>query len=218
VLHTTLSTRTRPDIAATVGVLSRQVSDPRPVHWMALKRLLRYLKGTMDLELTLEADTTILVGHADADWGGGKERSSVNGHVITIGTSVIGWKSNKQRSIALSSTEAEHINVSDLAREISWLRNLLGELGYVQKYPTVFNQDNTGCIRWAQGDGSFRRSKHIDIRIHHIRDLEKNGVVKTYFVPSGDMIADVMTKPLYGTKVRIGCSSLGMREVSSAKI
>jgi hypothetical protein len=84
-----LSTRTRPDIAATVGVLNRHVSNPRPVHWAAMKRLLRYLKGTKEYELILCPTNNILPGHADADWAGGTDRTSVSGHVITIGGATV---------------------------------------------------------------------------------------------------------------------------------
>jgi hypothetical protein len=132
-----LSTRTRPDIAATVGVLSRHVSNPRPVNWAAMKRLLRYLKGTKEYELVLSPTNNILTGHADADCAGGTERTSVSGHVITIGGATVAWKSNSQRSIALSSTEAEYMSASEIAREITWLRYLLKELGYEQNDPTA---------------------------------------------------------------------------------
>jgi hypothetical protein len=205
-----LSTRTRPDIAATVGVLSRHVSNPRPVHWAAMKRLLRYLKGTKEYELVLSPTNNILTGHADADWAGGTERTSVSGHVITIGGATVAWKSNRQRSIALSSTEAEYMSASEIAREITWLRYLLKELGYEQNDPTAICQDNTGAIGWIQGTGQFRRNKHIDIRIHHIRELCENKTIETRFVPTQEMMADVMTKPLYRNKHEAGTRLLGL--------
>jgi hypothetical protein len=177
-----------------------------------MKRLLRYLQGSKNCELRLRPTSTVLVGHADADWAGNSGRSSANGHVITVGGATIGWKSVKQRTISLSSTEAEYVSCSDLAREITWLRSLMEELGYRQDLPTVICQENTGAIGWVQGQGDFKRSKHIDIRVHHIRELEKSGTTLTRFVPTHDMLADVMTKPLYGRKFKDSRVSLGIVE------
>jgi hypothetical protein len=112
-----LSTRTRPDIANEMEILSRHNSDPRKVHWEAVKRLLRYLKCTRNYVLSYAAEKGQLVGHADADWAGGSERSSVRGNVVTIGYSLVGWRSTKQRSITLSSTEAEYTSLSEISRE-----------------------------------------------------------------------------------------------------
>lgn len=207
-----ISTRTRPDISVAVGVLSRNVANPKPVHWIGVKRIFRYLKGTLNYELVLRPDDDILIGHADSDWAGSSDRVSITGNVAQIGGSTVYWRSAQQKCIALSSTEAEYVSLSEIAREITWLRNLLSEFGVAQRLPTVITQDNTGAIDWSSDIGQFKKNKHIDIRLHHVRNLIRSNTITLQQVPTRDMIADVLTKPVNGTRLKNNTRALGVKD------
>nr|P0CV72.1 RecName: Full=Secreted RxLR effector protein 161; Flags: Precursor [Plasmopara viticola] len=114
---------TRPDLAAAVGVLSQFASDPCPTHWQALKRVLRYLQSTQTygLEFT-RAGTAKLVGYSDADWAGDVEsRRSTSGYLFKLNGGCVSWRSKKQRTVALSSTEDEYMALSEATQEAVWL-------------------------------------------------------------------------------------------------
>jgi hypothetical protein len=191
-----LTMKTRRDIAVAVGILSRNVASPTELHWAAVKRLLRYLKGTQDYGIHISSQSDTLVVHADADWGGESDRKSVSGFVITIGCVPISWRSRKQTAIALSITEAEYAILSEASREVTWIRKFCECLGHKQRKPTLIPQDNVGSIGWANGIGKFARSKHIDLRMHHIQTLVQDKVIAPVQVPTGAMEARIMTKPL----------------------
>lgn len=197
-----LSTRTRPDISVAVVLLSRHVCNPRPIHWKAVKRIMRYLQGTNSVALNLDAKNLTLYAHADSDWGGTSDRHSISGIAIFLGGALIQWKSSKQTCIALSSTEAEYVCLSTTALEITWLRSLLSEMGFTQEKSTKIYQDNIGSITWAEDISNFKRNKHIDIRLHHVRELVQKGTIKIEPIHTSEMLADCLTKPLYGPKLR----------------
>lgn len=128
-----LSTRIRPDIAIAVNVLSRQVSESRPIHWTTVKRVFRYLCGTKSLGLLISPNTHILSAHADSDWTGAADRITVTGNAIFFGGMPISWKSSEQSCVALSHTKAEYKGLLEVAKYVQWLINLSKELGYTQK-------------------------------------------------------------------------------------
>lgn len=120
----------RPDIANTVSRLAQFTSKPRKCHWIAAKRVLRYLAGTAEIGLVYSRTNNLLFGYANADWGGCTiDRRSYTGYVFLLSGAAITWKSQKQRTVALSSTEAEYISLAEAAKEALYLRNLLHELG-----------------------------------------------------------------------------------------
>ena len=161
-----LAIRTRPDISSAVGAVARHVENPTFADWKAVKRILRYIKGTASYGLVLGSDTTqsiLLEGYSDADWGGDPEdRKSVSGFVVQLCKSSISWRSIKQKAVALSTAEAEYMALSEVAKEIIWLRRVLKQLGYPQEFPTLIYEDNQSCISWVTGDGSGMRAKHIE--------------------------------------------------------
>jgi hypothetical protein len=188
-----LTTKTRPDIVVAVRFLSRKVASPTELHWAAVKRLLRYLSGTQDYGIHISPQSDTLVDHADADWGDESDRKSVSSFVVTIGRVPISWGSRKQTAISLSTTEAEYARLSEASREVTWIRNLFESLGHQQRTPILISQDNIGSIGWAYGIGKFARSKHIDLRMHHIQTLVQDKVIAPVQVPAGAMEADIMT-------------------------
>jgi hypothetical protein len=197
-----LTTKTRPDIAVAVEVLARQVSAPAEVHWTAVKRILRYLKGTMMYGLHIAPTNDQLIGHADADWGGESGRKSVSGFIITLGNVPVSWGSNKQTAAALSSTEAEYASLSEAARETVWLRRLVEAMRHPQNGGTVITQDKTGSVTWANGAAKFARSRHVGIKMHHVQNLAESKKIITQLVGIKEMLADTMTKPISGTSFK----------------
>ena len=121
---------TRPDIAHAVGVVSRYMSNPGKEHWEGVKWILRYLKGTSGMALCFKKSNIILQGFVDANLGGDLDnRKSTTGYVFTLGGTVVSWMSRLQKSVALSTTEAEYMAISEAGKEMIWLKNFLKELG-----------------------------------------------------------------------------------------
>lgn len=192
-----LALTTRPDIIHSVSKLAQRNSDPHVEHWAAAKNILRYLKGTKNLKLIFSRSTKTLEGYADADWGGCPvDRKSYSGYAFYIGKSLISWESKKQNTTALSSTEAEYISISNASKEAVYLRRLLQELGFWKDESVILNVDNQGAMKLAMNPVYHNRSKHIDIKYHHIRDVVQSKEVELKYCPTDDMIADIFTKNL----------------------
>jgi hypothetical protein len=139
----------------------------------------------------------VLVGFVDADWAGDPDsRRSTTGFVFTLCGGAVSWQSRQQRTVALSSTEAEYIALSDAVREAQFLRQLLLELGYPQAGPTPIYQDNQACIAMAKNDSFSKRTKHIDVRHQFVQDAVKEGLVRIEYMHTSQMPADCLTKPL----------------------
>jgi hypothetical protein len=191
-----VSNNTRPDLCTAVSMVSSYVSNPTAEHMAAVKRILRYCKGTLTLGIQLGGEHNalpLIVGYSDADWAGDLDtRRSRTGYTFHIGSGCITWHSKKQATVALSTAEAEYMSLSSATQELKWLRCLLDELGFPQEI-TEMNQDNKSCIQITH---SHQRSKHIDIRHHFIKDEINLSNMKMNWCPTKDMVADIMTKPL----------------------
>ena len=193
-------TCTRPDICWTVTKLSQYLSSPAQEHWIAVKHVLRYLKGTQDYELCYQKHESELklVGYSDADWASNEERRSTTGYCFSLSEEgpLISWKSKRQQTVALSSCEAEYMALAASVQESIYLRQMLDELdvGCIVK-PVVIFEDNQGAIALAKNPIKHQRSKHIDIRYHFIRAELDGGRVEVKYCPTEDMVADIMTKP-----------------------
>ena len=190
-----LSTRTRPDISLAVGILCRFASAPNAEHWVQLKRVLRYLSGTIDYGLWFDESEGDLVSYCDADWAGSSgDRKSTSGVLIKLGNSPICWKTMKQNCEALSTTEAEYISMSEAAKELVWMRKLLSELGCEQKDATMLYVDNLAAISW--GTEGVRNAKHVSIRVNFVKEQCDLKNINLLYCQSSEMPADVLTKPL----------------------
>ena len=210
---------TRPDIAAAVGVCSQYMANPGLQHWKAVKRILRYLQGTLDLGLKLGGKnaTASLKGYSDSDWGGSlDDRKSTTGFVFDFG-GPISWQSKKQPTVALSSTEAKYMALTQAAKEAIWLQGLLSELGIKETRPTTILEDNQGCIALAKNPTSHARTKHIDIRHHFIRETLENGQIKLEYCPTTDMVADILTKAIPKDQFEKLRNMLGLHSQVSAE-
>ena len=192
-----LMTGTRPDLSWTVSKLSQYLAKPGPQHVSALKRLLRYIKGTTHYALTFTPTDGILTGYADADWAGDTDdRRSTTGYVFTIGHAgaPISWKTRKQPTVALSTTEAEYMAISDATKEMIYLRSFCTSLGFQQPSENELYSDNLSALALTKGGVvQHCRTKHIDVRYHFIR--EQTNICFVH-VPSSSNLADCMTKPL----------------------
>jgi hypothetical protein len=198
-----LMVATRPDLAAAVGVLSQFAADPCPTHWQALKRVFRYLQATPTLGLVFgkcddEFDDRALHGYSDADWAGDHDsRRSTSGYVFMLNGGCVSWRSKKQRSVALSSTEAEYMALSEATQEAVWLKAFVRELGELSDGDSILVlEDNQGSIALAKNPEFHKRTKHIDIRYHFVREKVESGQVALQYCPTQDMLADIMTKPI----------------------
>ena len=199
-----LAVHNRPDISFAVNQLHQFSSDPRHEHVMALKRILRYLKGTIHFKLVYQysslldgKNNLLVVGYSDSDWASCLDsRRSTTGYVFMIGRNLISWSSRRQKVVSLSSTEAEYYAMTATAAEAKWLRAILNELGFPQWAATLLYGDNQGCLHLSKHVTNHQRTKHIDIKHHFIRDLVLDNVISLLYIPTEDMIADVMTKGL----------------------
>jgi len=199
-----LATCTRPDIAYTVGVLARFISNPGRAHWVAAMHLLRYLKSSIDLQLVYgpgESDDEFLT-YTDADHGGNPDNGkSTGGYLVTAGSGAISWSSKLQPTVSLSSTEAEYLAAVEAGKEILWLRNMHHELGNTITTPSALFIDNQSAIKVTQNPEHHGRMKHLDLRTFWLRDTVSAGLITPFHLTTTDMVADLLTKPLARDKV-----------------
>lgn len=190
---------TRPDVMFAVQFLCQFLDCYGPAHWEAAKRVVRYLKGTRDLELNLGGRyPDRLIGFTDSSYASCSDtRRSVSGYCFTLGSGMISWASRKQKIVATSSCEAEYVAASDAAKELIWLRTLLTDIGFPKNNePSPLLCDNNGAIVLS-GDPSFHnKSKHIDVKYHHLRQLVNNNEINVSYINTHDNIADTLTKAL----------------------
>ncbi|UYV68918.1 hypothetical protein LAZ67_6001665 [Cordylochernes scorpioides] len=193
-----LSVVSRPDIAAPVCILSSRNQNPRNCDWNAAKRIVRYLKTTKELELRISNQKpSTLEAYSDATWASDNtDRKSLSGNLFLLGSNPISWMTGKQGCVSLSSTEAELISAAEASKELLWLLDLLKDLELEQKAPIYFHQDNQSCLKICSSEKVSSRTKHIATKIHHLKDLQKKTVIKLIYCPTGDTMADILTKPL----------------------
>ena len=205
---------TRPDIAFAVSTLSRYMAKPGPEHITAAKQVLRYLKGSINLELTFRGDLRSLIGYTDADWAGDIDtRRSTSGYLFNIGSGSISWSSKRQPTVSLSSCEAEYQGQTQATKEAMWLRRLLNELvDQGEPNVTIIYGDNQGALALAKNPTQHGRTKHIDIQHHFVREKQAAGEVDLRYVPTAEQLADGLTKALPGEAFRRFRIGLGLEE------
>ncbi|XP_020680453.1 uncharacterized protein LOC110098081 [Dendrobium catenatum] len=190
-------TLTRPDIAFSVNMLSQHMHDPKPLHIYMLKRLLRYIKGTLDFGLPITKTNVLLKSFSDADWAGDPiTRRSTSGYCSFLGDTLISWTVKKQRTVSHSSTESEYRALAALTVDIIWLRKLLTEFGINQDYATDLYCDNMSAIALANNPIFHSRTKHIEIDQKFLRDQIQQNNIRLHPISTLDQIADIFTKSL----------------------
>ncbi|PLW15082.1 hypothetical protein PCASD_21521 [Puccinia coronata f. sp. avenae] len=210
-----LSSTTRPDITFAVSSLSQYLNAPGLNHWEAGIQVLRYLKGTIDVGLRLSkpsSNEVTLCGYADADWASCPEsRRSVSGNLILLDGNVISWKSKKQPTLSLSSTEAEYKSIGDITKEIMWIKTLLKKIFNVQlKVPTPIFEDNQGAIALANNESNHSnyKTKHMSLRHHFVRREIKIKSIALHYLPTHLMLEDFLTKAVGKCSIKRALRSL----------
>ena len=172
--------------------------DPRIPHFNHVKRILRYLKGTLDHGLLINSSSpTSLTAYSDADWAGCPDtRRSTCGYCVYLGDNLVSWSSKRQVTVSRSSAEAEYRSVAHPVAETVWLRQLLAELHRPLDRATIVYCDNISAVYMASNPVHHRRTKHIEIDIHFVREKVALGEVRVLHVPTSAQFADIFTKGL----------------------
>nr|GEZ49640.1 ribonuclease H-like domain-containing protein [Tanacetum cinerariifolium] len=202
-----------PDLSYAVQQICLYMHDPREPHFAALKRILRYVRGTVDFGLQLYASaTTSLVGYTYADWVGcPSTRRSTFGYCVFLGDNLLSWSSKRQHTISSSSAEAEYRGVVNVVAATAWLRNLLRELHSPLSTATLVYCDNVSAVYLSANPVQDQRTKHIEIDIHFVRYMVQTGHIRVLHVPSRYQYADIFTKGLSTALFEDFLSSLSVR-------
>lgn len=204
-------TITRPDITFAVSLVSQHMHAPTIQHLGMIKRILRYLKGTIGrgIVMTHNGHTNIM-GYTDSDWAGNAlDRRSTTGYCMFVGGNLVSWKSKKQHVVARSSAEAEYRAMASAACELVWLNSLLIDLGCPSSIPMNLFCDNQAAMHIASNPVFHERTKHIEVDCHYIRQQVQSKLINTQYVRSNDQLADVFTKVLTTTQFHRLLSKLG---------
>jgi len=187
----------RPDIGFAVVKLAQQMANPSNNHYQVGLHLCRYLLATRRYQLVYNGlSNKSLVAYSDSDWGQDHEhRKSTTGYFTMLAQGNTFWLSRKQKSVALSSTEAEYMVLSDCSHQLVWTSNLLSEIGFDILVPHLYG-DNLGSLFWSTNPVQEKRSKHIDIRYHYVRDAIVDDKIKPYHIDGARNPADILTKNL----------------------
>src|ERR1700678_430574 len=207
---------TRPDISYAVIKMAQFSANPSPKHTNAARYILRYLKTTRTKRLVYDGDSNKgLIAFTDSDWASDKiSRRSQTGFFFIIAGAAFAWQSQAQKTVALSSTEAEYMALSDCSRQAVWIQSLLRKLGI--DIPTVpICGDNQGSIFIGSNPVQERCSKHIDICYHYVRQLVEEKVIDLYFIEGAENLADLFTKNLATPKFLKFREWLGLEFYSS---
>lgn len=189
---------TRVDITHAVTSLSQYMQEPRQSHMDAALKVLRFLKGSPGRGLMYRHDNVIkIVAHCDADWAAcQKTRRSITGYCVSLGTSLISWKSKKQPVVSRSSAEAEYRSMAHATSEITFIQYFLNEFKVKDTKEAILHCDNVSAIHIANNPIFHERIKHIEIDCHFIREKIQSGSIQLAFIGTINQPADLLTKPL----------------------
>ncbi|BES89629.1 Reverse transcriptase (RNA-dependent DNA polymerase) [Nesidiocoris tenuis] len=206
-------TATRPDIAYAVGVVARNLENPSNDDVVRVKRIFRYLKGSMSLGITYQPDLNkgVLKCFSDADHAGDQATGrSTTGVFCLYAGGAVTWLSQLQATVSISTTEAEIVAASEAGREIAWLKRFLSELVDIKAIPEL-QVDNEAAVRLAENPEFHRRTKHIRVRHFFIRELVNDGEVRVTKIPTEFQLADALTKPLAKPRLKSILEEIGLR-------
>ncbi|KAM1794483.1 hypothetical protein ACFX11_034955 [Malus domestica] len=202
-------TFTRPDIAFSVHQVCQFMQQPMVAHYTAVKRILRYLKGTMNVGVTYTRGYLHLKAFSDADWAGDpNDRRSTTGLVVFLGSNPISWSSKKQQTMSRSSTEAKYRAISSTSAELDWIKQLFAFLHIPVTIPHILFCDNLSAIALSFNHVQHQKTKHIEIDVHFVRERVAKKQLTVQFVSSQEQFADILTKGLSGPLFRTHCINL----------
>ncbi|KAL5769820.1 hypothetical protein ACOSP7_013974 [Xanthoceras sorbifolium] len=213
-------TLTRPDISYAVGVMSRYMQNPKKSHLEAVRRILRYVKSTIDYGLMYKKGGNCkLVGYCDADYAGDHDtRRSTTGYMFTLGSGTISWCSKRQPTVSLSTTEAEYRAAAMAAQESTWLIQLMNDLHQQVDYAVPLYCDNQSAIRLAENPVFHARTKHVEVHYHFVREKVLQEEIEMRQVKTDEQVADLFTKSLSIGKFENFRRQLGMVQRMGANI
>ena len=210
----------RPDLSNSVRELSKVMDRANKAHEKMLHRVIRFVEQTKNRCLVLAPMkknlTWDLKGYCDSDFAGDSDtRKSVSGFVIYLCGAAIAWRSKGQKSVTLSSTEAEYVAISEVTTEILYIAGILKFLNIPLEYPITVNVDNIGAIYLTKNATTGSRTKHVDTRYHFVRDYVEDGIIKVQFVRSEENHADIFTKNLNSALFEKHSDSVGMEDMDT---
>lgn len=192
-----IASSTRPDIAYAVSQLSCFNAAWTIHHWTAAKHVLQYLKGTQEVGIVYSNTTDTPSAFSDSDFSQCPiTRRSVGGQLVTVAGGAVSWQSRRQTVVALSTTEAEYMAAAECAKHMIWVRNFFFDIMFPILSPSSLFVNNTSAIASANSDSIKSKSKHIDRRYHYIKYQVQDGSLIIHHVPTTDMLAGFLTKPL----------------------
>lgn len=209
-----LSVATRPDISYIVGVVSRFLEKPAQMHVNAVKRIFKYINSSIEKGILFKNNVKLnLNGYSDADYGGDiDERRSTTGYLFLLGSTLVSWSSERQKSVALSTTESEYVAAAQAVKELLWIGLLLKNLQVsVIEKPNLF-VDNQSAIRLIKNPEFHKRTKHIDIKYHFVRQKFGEGLFNLDYVRTELQLADILTKALGKQKFDNMCKMIGLKK------
>ena len=194
-----LGKRVRPDILTAVSFLSKRVQSPTQQDFRKLEKVIKYVRQTAALGITLEASKSLCVlAYIDSSYAVHSDMKSHTGVVIGIGRGPVYAKSSGQKLNTKSSTESELVGLSDSTNQVIWVRNFIMAQGYDIGAAKVY-QDNQSTIAMVKnGKSNSNKTRHIAVRFYFVADRVKSGEVAIEYLPTGEMLADILTKPLQG--------------------
>uniref|UniRef100_A0A1Y1M571 Integrase catalytic domain-containing protein n=1 Tax=Photinus pyralis TaxID=7054 RepID=A0A1Y1M571_PHOPY len=207
-----LAIGSRPDLSFAVGVVSRYLERPSPIHVKAVKRIFKYVKGTADMGILYESSNSFdFVGFSDADYAGDNEtRRSTSGYVFHTGSGVISWASTRQQSVSTSSTESEYVAACQAIKELLWLKTFVDELTLKCDVKAKLFVDNQSAIRLVKNPVYHKRTKHIDVQYHFIREKFQEGKFDLEYVETNNQVADICTKSLTKNRHKYLCTLMNL--------
>ena len=191
-------TTTKPDILFAISLLSRFMHGANELHLRAAKRILRYVKGTVSYGVKFEKCQSFkLYGFSDSDWAGSlDDMRSTSGYCFNLGSGVFSWCSKKQEIVAQSTAEAEFIAATAAVNQALWLKKILSDLSMEEREPTEISVDNQAAIAISHNPVFHGKTKHFNIKLYFLREVQKNGDIKLIYCKSEDQLTDLFTKPL----------------------
>ncbi|XP_066373174.1 uncharacterized mitochondrial protein AtMg00810-like [Miscanthus floridulus] len=197
-------TLTIPDLSFAVNKVCQFLHSPTTVHWSVVKRILRYVKGTLTMGLKLQkSNSTLVSAFSDDDWAGCvDDRRSMGGFAVFFGPNLVSWSARKQPIVSHSSTEAEYKSLANATAEMMWIQRLLTELGISHSPMARLWCDNISDKYLSTNPVFHARTKHIEIDFHFVRERVAQKLLDIRFINTGDQVADGFTKPISAAKLR----------------